>query len=182
MAGAAAHLADTAGTTGITVSGLLTEIPVNVAGIYRGAHLSTTCMLPDSPTTSGSTLHRHRRSKHVQAEDADRRFALVPAPRDGRSGAPKEPRGFSGIAGSVYGGRRSPGRSDALPLQQQGCAGHTTTRSRHKPPSTSSDVRPDRTRWWPAQALAAERAQDAPGTYFDMSFSSAMGCRGMLEG
>eukprot|EP00058_Branchiostoma_floridae_P004213 XP_002589701.1 hypothetical protein BRAFLDRAFT_100828 [Branchiostoma floridae] len=62
-------------------------------------------MLPDSPTTSGSTLHRHRRSKHVQAEDADRRFALVPAPRDGRSGTPKGPRGFSGIAGSVYGGR-----------------------------------------------------------------------------
>eukprot|EP00058_Branchiostoma_floridae_P018431 XP_002603920.1 hypothetical protein BRAFLDRAFT_105961 [Branchiostoma floridae] len=72
--------------------------------------MSTTCMLPDSPTTSGSTLHRHRRSKHVQPEDADRRFALVPAPRDGRSGTPKGPRGFSGIAGSVYGGRWSPGR------------------------------------------------------------------------
>eukprot|EP00058_Branchiostoma_floridae_P024092 XP_002609582.1 hypothetical protein BRAFLDRAFT_87795 [Branchiostoma floridae] len=144
-------------------------------------------MLPDSPTTSGSTLHRHRRSKHVQAEDADRRFALVPAPRDGRSGTPKGPRGFSGIAGSVYGGRclvpRKAGTEKDDGLVQEavlgfsaticfslhvyecvpGRAGNITTQRRHKPPSTSPDVRPDRTRWWPAQALAAERAQDAPG-------------------
>eukprot|EP00058_Branchiostoma_floridae_P019754 XP_002605244.1 hypothetical protein BRAFLDRAFT_92282 [Branchiostoma floridae] len=53
-------------------------------------------------------------------------------------------------------------RSDALPLQQQGCEGHTTTQLRDTPSSTSPDVRPDRTRWWPAQALAAERGQDAP--------------------
>eukprot|EP00058_Branchiostoma_floridae_P027847 XP_002613338.1 hypothetical protein BRAFLDRAFT_68305 [Branchiostoma floridae] len=53
-------------------------------------------------------------------------------------------------------------RSDALPLQQQGCEGHTTTQLRDTPSSTSPDVRPDRTHWWPAQALAAERGQDAP--------------------